>query len=77
MPGLNDKEKRILRFLESRKIVLPVNHIAKKTEMSWETAESYLEDLEADEYVIREEWDGKQKWGFNFKKYNQLKRKYK
>ena len=76
MSSLNDKEIIILKFLQLRKVAFPVNYIAKRTEMSWETAEYYLESLEQDGYVVRIDWNGKDRWKFNFEKYKKLTRKY-
>ncbi|MFH1311092.1 MAG: HTH domain-containing protein [Nanoarchaeota archaeon] len=76
MNGLNYIEKKILKFLQLHKVAFPINYIAKKTEFSWETVQSYLESMEEEGYVIREEWQGKERWRFNFEKYGRLKRKY-
>lgn len=77
MEGLNDKEKKILKFLFRYRIPFPVNHIARAVTMSWVTVQQYLEGMENEGYVIREERFGKEVWRLNFEKYRDLKRRYK
>jgi DNA-binding IclR family transcriptional regulator len=74
MAGLKNKEKDILMFLMRGGVSFPINYIAKKTGMSWATAQSYLEKLEDDGYVFQEERLGKQMWKFNFDKLRELRR---
>lgn len=74
MTGLNDKEKKILKFLYTIKTSFPINQIATGTELSWETVSSYLEKLENDGYVVREERIGKEMFKFNFERYDELRK---
>ncbi|MEA3329231.1 MAG: HTH domain-containing protein [Nanoarchaeota archaeon] len=76
MEGLNDKEKKILKFLYRYKVSFPTNYIAKRVGISWATAENYLEILENEGYVISEERLGKTMYGLNLKKYKELKQRY-
>ena len=77
MEGLNDKEKKILKFLYRYKVSFPTNYIAKRVGISWATALNYLEILEDEGYVEREHRLGKEMWKLNFEEYRELKRRYK
>jgi predicted transcriptional regulator len=76
MEGLNEKEKKILKYLLKYKGAFPINHIARAAEISWETAQTYLKKLEEDNFVIREEKNGKERWRLNFDQYKELRERF-
>ncbi|MBN1175784.1 winged helix-turn-helix transcriptional regulator [Candidatus Woesearchaeota archaeon] len=75
--GLNDVEKRILKYLYTYKTSFPVNYIAQKTGLSWATVNSYVEKLEEEGYIIYEKRLGKDMYKFNFDRWKELREQFK
>jgi predicted transcriptional regulator len=51
--ALNNRERQIVRELYKAQRPLSTNQVADRAEMSWNTADSYLEDLEEKGKVLR------------------------
>ena len=65
--------QEILETLFQERIWLSTTDISKKTGFSWNTVQSYLEDLEIDEYVLHKKSGKRDMWRFNFPKWKKMR----
>ncbi len=65
MAGLKHNEERILNFLIIHQVSFPVNHIAKKIDLSWATVNFYLEIMTEEGYTVEETRFGKKMYKIN------------
>jgi Mn-dependent DtxR family transcriptional regulator len=67
-------DEEILETLFKSRVWLTTSQVAKKVEISWNTAESYLNDLEQDQYVLHKKSGNRDLWKFNFIKWKKMKK---
>jgi len=59
---LNRKEKEIVRVLNATRRPMNTNQIAERSDMSWQTAKKWLEELHSKKYVIYRSESGGTYW---------------
>lgn len=73
--GFIDKEKMILNTLYSVRSWLSTRQAAKKSRLSWETAEKYLRTLNDEGFIEHKNIGKKDIWRFNFNRWSELREK--